>query len=889
MPFTQIRKRSGAIVDFDLHRIENAMEKAFQDVGTPIPSEELSSIAERVETVLTQRIGEETTPSVEQIQDTVEEILGTHGYFDVAKAYILYRAERAKEREVAETARLAEVSKRKFHVTTRTGEQEAYNRSKIEEVLRITSDGKLKDAQVKQLTDMVESTLFDGISTKEVSTAIILVLRGFIERDPLFAYLAGRVLMYEEYRQVLDVYENQADFADVYRNGFAAYVKRAHAAGRLDDTMLDFDHEKLAAALLPERDHLFQYMGAQVIYDRYGLRDIEQNLLEIPQYYWMRLAMGLCLLEKDKEAAAIQLYHQMSQLRYVPSSPTQIHAGTPRAQMSSCYLTTVEDDLHHIFKCIGDNAQLAKWSGGVANDWSNIRAVNAMVQSINISSQGVVPFLKIVDSTTASINRSGKRRGATCVYLESWHLEVEDFLELRKNTGDERRRTHDVNTANWIPDIFMQRVRDGKDWTLFSPEEVPDLHHIYGLKFKEAYENYEKLADEGKIRLFKRIPAQTLWRKMIAMIFETGHPWITFKDPCNLRSPQGHVGVVHSSNLCTEITLNTSKEETAVCNLGSINLSNHVKDGAVDWDLLKETATMAVRALDNVIDLNFYPTEEGKVSNLRHRPVGLGIMGYQDLLYMVGLEFDSAEAVALSDQLMEFISYHAILASSELAKERGAYATFKGSYWDRNIFPVDTVAILEKERGESTGVALTAKLDWTPVRESVKKHGMRNSNVMAIAPTATISNISGCLPSIEPIYKNLYVKSNFSGEFTILNSYLITELKKLKLWNEDILVKIKQADGSIADITEIPAEVRARFKEAFEIDPTWVIQHAAARGKWIDQSQSINLWIRSTSGRAISDMYQEAWARGLKTTYYLRSLAATGIEKSTVGLKQSAE
>jgi ribonucleoside-diphosphate reductase alpha chain len=561
------------------------------------------------------------------------------------------------------------------------------------------------------------------------------------------------------------------------------------------------------------------------------------------------------------------------------------HAGTHHAQMSSCYLTTVDDDLSHILKSIGDNAQLSKWSGGLGNDWTNIRGTGALIKSTNVGSQGVVPFLKIVDATTAAINRSGKRRGATCVYLECWHYDFEDFIELRKNTGDERRRTHDTNTASWIPDLFMKRVLEDGTWTLFSPDETPDLHDLYGRAFEERYETYERMADNGEIRLFRQVRAVDLWRKMITMLYETGHPWITFKDPCNVRSPQDHVGVVHSSNLCTEITLNTSADETAVCNLGSINLSFHIEDGALNKERLKYTIKTAVRMLDNVIDLNFYPTPESRRANMRHRPIGLGIMGVQDALYMMNLPFDSDEAVRFSDEVQEFISYYAILASSEIAHEKGTYESYPGSKWSRGLFPVDTLDLLEQERGVATGVDRRSCMDWTPVREHVRQHGMRNSNTMAVAPTATIANIAGSVPSIEPIYKNMYVKSNFSGEFTIINKFLVNDLKELGLWDEDMMERIKYHDGSVQQISRIPEEVRARYKEVFEIDPVWIVKHGAHRGKWIDQSQSVNIFTTSTSGKQISEVYLAAWRMGLKTTYYLRTLGASSIEKSTLDSK----
>lgn len=593
--------------------------------------------------------------------------------------------------------------------------------------------------------------------------------------------------------------------------------------------------------------------------------------------------MGLAFNENNKEARAIEFYNVLSKMQFVSSTPTLFHSGTPHPQLSSCYLTTVSDDLSHIFKCIGDNAQLSKWSGGLGNDWTNIRGTGSHIKSTNVESQGVVPFLKIANDVTVAINRSGKRRGATCAYLETWHLDIEDFLDLRRNTGDDRRRTHDMNTSNWIPDLFMKRVEADDDWTLFSPEEVGDLHDSFGKKFEDLYINYERMTNTGEIKKFKKIPAKELWRKMLTRLFETGHPWITFKDPCNLRSPQDHVGVVHSSNLCTEITLNTSAEETAVCNLGSVNLSKHVtEDGKLDRELLEETINTAMRMLDNVVDLNFYPTTEAKNSNMKHRPIGLGIMGLQDALFKLDLPFDSQKALNFSDQLMEQISFHAISASSDLAKERGAYESFKGSKWDRGIFPLDSLTLLEEQRGQNIDVNKITSLDWEGLKAKVKENGMRNSNTMAIAPTATISNIAGCYPCIEPIYKNIYVKANMSGEFTVVNNYLINDLKALNLWSKDMLDKIKYFDGNLDHIEELPEDIKNKYKEAFSIDPVVLLKHTSVRGKWIDQSQSHNVFMQGVSGKKLSEIYTAAWKLGLKTTYYLRTLAASQIEKSTL-------
>ncbi|MBX5477437.1 MAG: ribonucleoside-diphosphate reductase subunit alpha [Pyrinomonas methylaliphatogenes] len=882
MPIEKIKKRTQEVVDFDRTRIELAMKKAFIATRVAVSDEEIAAITDKVIEDLERRFVE-SFPGVEDIQDVVERKLSEAGHFEVAKAYILYRKERervrlARRRELLERLRRSEITVRK-----RNGAAVPFDLSELEaNVQRYASLFPEAKIDVAEIVDETCLNLYDGVSASEINRAIVLVLRARIERDPIYSQLAARVLWNDLRKEVLGVDEFAAEFADRYRQHLRRAIESGVRARRIDPRLLEFDLERLSASLAPERDSLFEFIGAQTLYDRYLLRDHEQRILELPQHFWMRIAMGLALNEADREGRAIEFYDLMSKLLYVPSTPTLFHAGTTHPQMSSCYITTVEDDLTHIFKCIGDNAQLSKWSGGVGNDWTNIRGTGALIRSTNVPSQGVVPFLKIVDATTAAINRSGKRRGATCVYLETWHYDIEDFLELRKNTGDERRRTHDTNTANWIPDLFMKRVIEDGQWTLLSPDEAPDLHHTYGRDFERRYLEYERRAERGEMRLWRQVRARDLWRKMINMLFETGHPWITFKDPCNIRSPQDHAGVVHSSNLCTEITLNTSREETAVCNLGSINLARHVAGRAIDWAQLERTVKTAMRMLDNVIDLNFYPTVEAERANLKHRPVGLGIMGLQDVLYMLDCDFESERAVALSDELMEFISYHAILASSELARERGAYESYRGSKWDRGLFPLDTLELLERERGIETGVEKRARMDWEPVREHVRQFGMRNSNCLAIAPTATIANIAGCFPSIEPIYKNLYVKSNVSGEFTVINRYLVEDLKRLGLWDEEMVRRLKQHDGSIQSFTDLPPRLRRKYKEAFEMDALWIIRHAAHRGKWIDQSQSVNIFTASTSGRYISDIYITAWKMGLKTTYYLRTLAASGIEKSTL-------
>lgn len=727
--------------------------------------------------------------------------------------------------------------------------------------------------------------IFNGITSQEVEDAMILAAVAFIEKDPAYGYIAAQLLLKKLFKDVTKQSILHPDAPMAYRQAFIHSIVQGVDCGILAPALKDFDLDYLASSLKLERDGKLDYMGLKTLYERYFTK-YKGNRLEMPQIFWMRVAMGLALQEPNKNERAVEFYNVMSELNYVPSTPTLLHAGLTRPQLSSCYLNTVSDDLTHIFKVYGDNAQLSKWSGGIGTDWTNIRSTGAMVNTIKTESQGLIPFLKIANDVTAAINRSGKRRGAACVYLEVWHLDYEDFIDLKKNTGDERRRTHDINTASWIPDLFMKRVLNEGDWTLFSPDEVPDLHHIYGKAFEQRYAEYETKARAGEINKFKVVSAGKLWRKMLSRLFETGHPWLTFKDPSNIRSPQDHVGVIHNSNLCTEITLNTSEEETAVCNLGSINLAEHVTHGVLDEKKLAHTITLAVRMLDNVIDINFYPTIEAKNSNLRHRPIGLGVMGFQDLLYKLDIAFDDPRALTIADNLMETISYNAIMASSQLAKERGAYQSYKGSKWDRNLFPQDTIELLEQERGLPIEVNRGGKLDWTPVRNHVRQYGMRNSNTMALAPTATISNIAGCFPCIEPIYKNIYVKSNMTGEFTVVNKYLVEDLKKLNLWNQEMLDQLKYYDGQLSMITSIPNNIKEKYKEAFEIDPEWLIQLTAARGKWIDQSQSHNVFMKGVSGTQLSNIYLAAWKAGLKTMYYLRTLGASQIEKSTLDAKK---
>lgn len=769
-----------------------------------------------------------------------------------------------------------------FNVVQHDSSVELFDIRRIYRTLQWASEGYEGVVSLDLMAREAISNMYDGINSTEVTEALILASVAFIEKDPAYGYVAAQLILKKLFYEVTAESIEHMDRDELYRQAFVRSVIQCVKLDLFDARLAEFDLSYLAQQLDPKRDHLFFFMGIKTLYERYFVKN-EGVRYELPQAFWMRVAMGLAIEEENKNERAVEFYHIMSQMRYVPSTPTLLHSGLKRPQLSSCFLSTVEDDLHHIFKCIGDNAQLAKWSGGVANDWTNVRATGAMIKSINTESQGVIPFLKVANDTTASINRSGKRRGASVVYLETWHLDVEDFLDLRKNTGDERRRTHDINTAHWIPDLFIKRVLQDEQWTLFSPHEVSDLHDLYGKQFEERYKIYEALADAGDIKMFKKISAKQLWRKMLSRLFETGHPWITFKDAFNVRNTQDHAGVIHSTNLCTEISLNTSAQETAVCNLGSINLSCHVIDGKFDDALLQETVHIAMRMLDNVVDINFYPVKEAQVSNLRHRPVGLGIMGFQDVLFKLGFSFNDQEAVEFADKLMERVSYNAIFASSKLAKERGSYSSYKGSKWDRNIFPQDTIALLEEQRGVPVKTRKTESLDWQIVRDHVRQYGMRNSNTMAIAPTATISNIADCFPCIEPMYKNLYVKANMSGEFTIINKYLVEDLKKLDLWDQSMIDELKFYDGNVQMIERIPQWMKEKYYEAFDLDPEWMIELSAVRGRWIDQSQSHNVFMRGVSGKKLHDIYIKAWECGLKSTYYLRTLGASQIEKSTLG------
>jgi len=735
-----------------------------------------------------------------------------------------------------------------------------------------------------ELVSEAGKQLYASASLDEKFEACIQVATSHIDCDPEMKKVAADVFLQRYYREVMGDY-SEGGFEDKYRASFAKNIRRMVSEELLDERMLAYDLELLAGKLVPERDELFDYMALDTLYQRYFLKK-EDERLELPQVFWMRVAMGVALQEPvaNRQERATEFYEKLSQLKFVHSTPTLFHAGTTHPQLSSCYLTTVKDDLEHIFKSYQDHALLSKWSGGLGNDWTSVRAEGAWINSTGVESTGTVPFLKISNDVTHAINRSGKRRGAAAAYLEAWHLDFEDFLDLKRNTGDERRRTHDMNTAAWVPDLFMKRVQENGEWTLFSPDEAPELHDIYGQEFEEKYREYEEKAENGELRQYEKVGAQELWRTMLTRLFETGHPWITFKDPCNIRSPQDHAGTVHSSNLCTEITLNTSEDETAVCNLGSVNLAKHVDEEGLKADELKDTVSTAIRMLDNVVDLCFYPTEEAENSNMKHRPIGLGVMGFHDALIRQGIPIASDEALEFADMSQEFISYHAIMNSSKLAEERGSYESFEGSKWDRDILPQDSLELLEEERGLETPLPKEESLDWSQVRQHIQENGMRNSNVMAVAPTATISTISGVSPSIEPRYSNLYVKSNMSGDFTVINDYLVSDLKDEGLWDEKMVEEIKARDGSIQEIGRIPEEIRELHRGAFEIDPRHQIKLTAHRMQWIDQSVSHNVFFPSTDGTKLDSVYRTAWKWGLKTTYYLRSLGASQIEKSTVDM-----
>ena len=890
MAITQrIKKRNGELVDFHPDKVTIAVQKAFAAVLGDSHETDAKDITRVVVDAIDQKFGNTAFfPTVEDIQDLVETALMERSYFTVAKDYIIYRYEHSKLREEQKEEIIEKIAENTLLITKRDGTPQAFSESKLTRTLLKAAAGLDRVVDVPAIIARVRAEMYDGMKTKDIHEVLIMVVRSMIERDPAHSTVAAQLLLQSLYRDVFGPMD-YTKLEEIHKVAFANTIKRGVEIGQFDPRMLDFNLPKLAEALIVERDRDFKYLGLQTLQANYLSKEHgTKKLLETPQIFWMRVAMGCALAEKtpeERERSAIEFYEVMSAMYYTPSSPTLYHAGLLRPQLSSCFLSTVGDDLNAIFKEYSDGAQLLKYAGGLGTDWTAVRATGSLVKTTGVESQGVIPFLKIANDVTISINRSGRRRGAQAVYLEYWHADIEDFIELRKNTGDERRRAHDLNTAVWIPDLFMKRLAADEYWTLFSPSDVPDLHEIYGKKFDERYAAYEKMADEGTMPMFKRVRAADLWRKHLTMLFESGHPWITWKDPSNIRSPQDHVGVVHSSNLCTEITLNSSADgETAVCNLGSINMSSFVRDGRFDRDLVARVVPVAMRMLDNVIDVNYYPTEKTKNSNMRHRPVGLGLRGLQDALYKMNINFDSDEAVKFSDESMEVIAYHTILSSALLAKERGTYESYKGSKWDRGILPQDTLQLLEAERGMKIDVPRHETLDWRLVRESVRTWGMRNSNTMANAPTASTANIAGCYPTIEPIYKNIYVKSNMAGDFMVVNEFLVDDLKRLELWSMDMLEKIKFYDGSIQEIAEIPEALRRKYKEVFEIEPQWLIKAAAHRGRWIDQSQSLNIFYGGTSGKVLSEIYQYAWSLGLKTTYYLRTLGASRIEKSTINM-----
>jgi ribonucleoside-diphosphate reductase alpha chain len=880
----QIIRRNGAVVSFEPSKIAVALMKAFLAVhGTSGAAS--ASVRETVEQ-LTQNVVRallRSRPSggtfhIEDVQDQVELGLMRSGQHDVARAYVLYRERRAQERAAqGESARAAEPQL----MVVDGGERRPLDLGALKSLIASACENLGADVKPEPVLAETQRNLYDGVAIDEVYKAAILAARTLIEKDPGYSRATARLLLHTIRREIVGGEVTQGEMAQRYAEYFPGYIKKGIQAELLDEKLAQYDLARLGAALKAERDLQFDYLGLQTLYDRYFLH-IEDVRIEMPQAFFMRVAMGLALNEIDREARAIEFYEVLSSFDFMSSTPTLFNSGTRRSQLSSCYLTTVSDDLDGIYEALKENALLSKFAGGLGNDWTPVRALGSHIKGTNGKSQGVVPFLKVVNDTAVAVNQGGKRKGAVCAYLESWHLDIEEFLDLRKNTGDDRRRTHDMNTANWIPDLFMKRVMEGGHWTLFSPSTCPDLHDKFGRAFEEAYVGYENKVDRGELKLFKRMPAKDLWRKMLSMLFETGHPWITFKDACNVRSPQQHVGVVHSSNLCTEITLNTNDSEIAVCNLGSVNLAQHLKDGAIDQAKLKKTVRTAMRMLDNVIDINYYAVKKARDSNLRHRPVGLGIMGFQDALYAIRTPYASQAAVDFADRSMEAVCYHAYWASTELAEERGRYSSYKGSLWDRGILPIDSIDLLAEQRGGYVDVDRSTTLDWDSLRARIATYGMRNSNCIAIAPTATISNIIGVDASIEPCFGNLSVKSNLSGEFTVINESLVRDLKALGLWDDVMVMDLKHFDGSLRRIDRVPEDIKALYATAFEVDTVWLIEAGARRQKWIDQAQSLNIYMAGASGKKLDETYKLAWTRGLKTTYYLRTISATQAEKSTV-------
>ena len=886
----RVIKRNGTVVPYEDSKIAVAITKAFLAVegGVAAASSRIHEVVQQltvvVSTTFKRRMPTGGTVHIEEIQDQVELALMRSSEQKVARAYVIYRNSRSEAREAAQ------VSKPKVHptlnMTLADGSRQPLDLARLEALVSNACEG-LEGVDANQIVEATLKNLYDGVKEDDINTTMVMCARVMIEQEPNYTYVTARLLLdhlRSEGLEFLGITHSatHAEMATYYAQALPIYIKKGIELELLAPDMAGYDFKVLGAALRHERDFQFTYLGLQTLYDRYFIHSNDVRF-ELPQIFFMRVAMGLAMQEKQREARAIEFYNLISSFDYMASTPTLFNSGTRRPQLSSCYLTTVPDDLHGIYGAIQDNAMLSKFAGGLGNDWTPVRALGAYIKGTNGKSQGVVPFMKVANDTAVAVNQGGKRKGAVCAYLETWHLDIEEFLELRKNTGDDRRRTHDMNTANWVPDLFMKRVFEDGVWTLFSPSDAPDLHDLYGAAFEARYKEYEARCDAGTMRLFKRIRAQDLWRKMLSMLFETGHPWIAFKDVCNLRSPQQHVGVVHSSNLCTEITLNTSKDEIAVCNLGSVNLVNHVGPNGLDVDKIKATVKTAVRMLDNVIDINYYAVKTAETSNLRHRPVGLGIMGFQDALYVQNLSYASKAAVEFADRSMEVISYYAIEASADLARERGVYESFDGSLWSQGILPIDSIKLVAQNRGEGyVDMDSSQSMDWASLRSRVQTRGMRNSNVMAIAPTATISNICGVSQSIEPTFQNLYVKSNLSGEFTVVNPYLVHTLKARGLWDNVMANDLKYYDGSLQKLDRIPADLKAVFATAFEIEPKWLVDAASRRQKWIDQAQSLNLYINGASGKKLDVTYRMAWYRGLKTTYYLRAVGATTAEKSTI-------
>ena len=880
----QIIRRNGAVVPFAPNKIAVALMKAFlavhgtQGAASASVREDVESLTQAVVRALMRSRPGGGTFHIEDVQDQVELGLMRSGHHEVARAYVLYRERRAQERA---KEKQPEAPKAPVLHVTEGSQRMPLDMDRLQAMIEAACANLGADVKAEPVLAETLRNLYDGVPLDEVYKAAILAARTLIEKEPDYTYATARLLFHTIAKEVLGQDVQQGEMASAYPAYFPRFIKKGVENGLLDEKLQQFDLQRLGAALKPERDLQFDYLGLQTLYDRYFLH-VRKTRIELPQAFFMRVAMGLALNEIDREARAIEFYEVLSSFDFMSSTPTLFNSGTLRSQLSSCYLTTVPDDLDGIYESIKENALLSKFAGGLGNDWTRVRALGSHIKGTNGESQGVVPFLKVVNDTAVAVNQGGKRKGAVCAYLETWHLDIEEFLELRKNTGDDRRRTHDMNTANWIPDLFMRRVMEKGEWTLLSPSDAPDLHDKFGTEFERAYLVYEEKARRGEIKPSKTVQAIDLWRKMLSMLFETGHPWITFKDACNVRSPQQHAGVVHSSNLCTEITLNTSDTETAVCNLGSINLRQHLKDGGIDHDKLKKTVATAMRMLDNVIDINYYAVKKARDSNMRHRPVGLGLMAFQDALYELRLPYASQAAVEFADKSTEAICYYAYWASTELAAERGRYSSYKGSLWDQGVLPLDTLDLLSQARGGYVEVDRAGTLDWDALRKKIAADGMRNSNCVAIAPTATISNIIGVDASIEPCFGNLSVKSNLSGEFTVINSYLVRDLKRLGLWDDVMVMDLKHFDGSLSPIDRVPQDIKALYATAFEVETQWLVEAAARRQKWIDQAQSLNIYMAGASGKKLDETYKLAWLRGLKTTYYLRTTSATQAEKSTV-------